>query len=42
MVEISTNHARAGETTPHHMISRGLAVAMAIATVAMFMVLLLA
>jgi hypothetical protein len=42
MIEISGNRARGGETTPHHMISRGLAVAMAFAVVAMFGVLLLA
>ncbi|WP_421850685.1 hypothetical protein [Oricola sp.] len=40
MVVITTNDARGGENAPNHMISRGLAVAMAIAMVSMFGVLL--
>lgn len=42
MIEFSTNDVRGGENAPHHMISRGLAVAMAVAVIAMFGVLLMA
>ena len=42
MVEITTNAARGGENAPHNMISRGLAVAMAVAVVSMFGVLVFA
>jgi hypothetical protein len=37
MIEIETNRARGGETTPHHVITRLLALAMAIIVVVMFL-----
>ncbi|WP_263289200.1 hypothetical protein [Oricola cellulosilytica] len=42
MIEFRPHHARGRENAPHHMVNRSFAVAMAVAVIGMFSVLLMA